>query len=115
MCRKASFSIMLQLVEIELLLELINSTACINKLLLAGEEGMAFGTNINLNVILNGLGNIFSATSTLDSGGLVIGMETLLHFKYPLFHILKEQTPQYLTFNSITRETLNCNTFFCLF
>ncbi len=84
---------LLQLVEVELLLELINTSACVNKLLFAGEERMAFGTNINLNVILNGLGNIFSATSTLDSSGLVIGMETLLHFKFPLFHILKGKYP----------------------
>ena len=82
---------MIQLVEVELLLELIYSAACINKLLLAGEERMAFGTNINLNVILYGFGNIFSATSTLDSGGLVIGMDALLHFKYPHFHIIKGQ------------------------
>ncbi len=76
---------LLQLVEVELLLELINTSACVNKLLFAGEERMAFGTNINLNVILNGLGNIFSATSTLDSSGLVFGMDTLLHFRFLSF------------------------------
>ena len=106
---------LLQLVEVELLLELINTSACVNKLLFAGEERMAFGTNINLNVILNGLGNIFSATSTLDSGGLVIGMDTLLHFLFPLFHILKERLPQYFTNGSISRQNKKCNTFFSIF
>ncbi len=85
--------LMLQLVEIELLLELINASACIYKLLFAGEERMAFRTNINLNVILNGLGNIFCATSTLDSGGLVIGMDTLLHVKIPLFRMIRSKSP----------------------
>ncbi len=80
---------MLRLVEVELFLELINTSACINKLLLTGEERMAFRANINLNIFLNGLGNIFCATSTLDSGGLVIGMDTLLHFKIPLFHMIR--------------------------
>ena len=69
----------LQLVEVELLLELIYTSACINKFLFAGEERMAFRTDIDLDIILNGLGNIFGATSTLDSGGLVIGMKTLFH------------------------------------
>lgn len=82
--------IMLQSVEVELLLELINTSACIYKLLLAGEERMAFRTNINLNVVFYRLGNIFGATSTLDSGGLVIGMDTLLHFIIPLFRYDKE-------------------------
>lgn len=85
---------MLQLVEIELLLELINTSACINKFLLAGEERMAFGTNINLNVVFNRLGNIFGATSTLDGSGLVIGMDTLLHFIIPLFHMIRDGKSQ---------------------
>jgi len=80
---------MLQLVEVKFLLELINTSACVNKLLLAGEERMAFRTNINLYVILYGFGNIFGATSTLNSGGLVIGMDTLLHFINPLFHMIR--------------------------
>ena len=84
---------MLRLVEIELLLELINTTACINKLLFAGEERMAFRANINLNVVLNRLGNIFCAASTLNNGGLVFGMETLLHFLYPLFRMIRGQSP----------------------
>ena len=70
---------LLLLVEVEFLLELIYTSACINKLLLAGKERMAFRANIDLDVILNGFGNIFCATSTLDSGGLVFGMDTLLH------------------------------------
>jgi len=81
--------IMLRLVEVELLLELINTSACINKLLFAGEEGVAFRANINLYVVLNRLSNIFCATSTLDSGGLVFGMDTLFHFGIPLFHMIR--------------------------
>ena len=84
--------IMLQLVEIELLLELIYTSACVYKLLFAGIERMAFGTNINLNVVFYRLGNIFGATSTLDGSGLVIGMDTLLHFIFPLFHMIRSQS-----------------------
>ena len=76
--------------EVELLLELVDSAACINKLLFAGEEGVAFRAYIYLDVIFNRLGNIFSTASTFDGCGLVIGMETLLHFDFPHFHIIKE-------------------------
>ena len=94
MCR-ITLRIMLKLVEIELLLKLIYSTASVNELLLAGKERMAFRANINLNVILNGLGNIFCATSTLNSRSVVFGMETLFHFKFPLFHIIKGMRPTF--------------------
>ena len=94
MCR-ITLRIMLKLVEIELLLKLIYSTASVNELLLTGKERMAFRANINLNVILNGLGNIFCATSTLNSCSVVFGMETLLHFKFPLFHIIKGFRPTF--------------------
>ena len=92
----------LQLVEIELLLKLIYAAACIYKLLLTGEERMAFRTNINLNVILNGLGNIFCATSTLDGSGLVIGMYTLFHVKIPLFRMIRSKAPTIRTLKYIT-------------
>ncbi len=82
---------MLRLVEIELLLELVYTSACIYKLLLAGEKRMAFRANINLNVVLYRLGNIFCATSTLDGSGLVIGMDTLLHFIIPLFRFYRKE------------------------
>ena len=91
----------LQLVEVELLLELIYASACIYKLLLTGEEGMAFRANINLNVILYGLGNIFCATSTLDGSGLVIGMYTLFHIKNPLFRMIRSKAPTIRTLKYI--------------
>ena len=97
---------MLRLVEIELLLELIYTSDCINKLLLAGEKRMAFRTNINLNVVFNRLGNIFCATSTLNSGGLVFGMDTLLHFKNPLFRFYGKER------NAPIIRTLKYNTRF---
>ncbi len=80
-----------RLVEVELLFELVYASTCINKLLFAGEEGVALRANINLNIVLNRLGDIFCAASTLNSDGLVVGMETLLHFSFPLFRMFKEQ------------------------
>ena len=95
---------MLRLVEIELLLELVYTSACINKLLLAGEKRMAFRANINLNVVLYGLGNIFCATSTLNGSDLVIGMEILLHFINPLFRFMvRGKAPTIRTLKYITQ------------
>ncbi len=109
---------LLQSVEVELLLELINTSACVNKLLFAGEERMAFGTNINLNVILNGLGNIFSATSTLDSSGLVIGMDTLLHFYFLSFIYSRGEYPnisQMVVYHALIKIAIPFLVFFYFF
>jgi hypothetical protein len=78
-------------VEIEFLLEFVNTSAGVDKLLLAGEERMAFRAYINLDIVLYGLGNIFCTASTLYGSGLVIGMDTLLHRENPLFHIVNER------------------------
>ena len=74
-----------RLVEIEFLLEFVNASAGIDEFLFAGEERMALRAYIYLDVILGGFGNIFGATSTLDRGGLVFGMNTLFHCVDPLF------------------------------
>ena len=61
------------------LLELINASACINKLLLAGEEGMALGTNFHADILLGGAGLDHVTAGTGDGGLLVVGMDALLH------------------------------------
>ena len=77
--RRSLFADCSLLTEVELLLELVHTAARVDKLLLAGEERMALGTNINLQVLLDGLGVVNRAASTGDSGLLVIGMDPLLH------------------------------------
>ena len=84
MRRKESL-LLLELTEIELLLELVNTSACINKLLFAGEEGVALRADINLEVFLDGLGLIDRAASASDRCVLVIGMDALLHDGFPRF------------------------------
>ena len=65
------------------LLELINSTACINKLLLAGKEGVALRANFNSHFsAFSGLSRYGLAASALDRHFFVIRMDSGLHFIY---------------------------------
>ena len=68
------------------LLELVNTSAGVNKLLLTGEERMALGANVNsLLAALRGLGfNSFSASAS-DDAGLVAGMDSVFHCSLPHF------------------------------
>ena len=74
-----------KLLKVELLLELVHASACIDKLLLAGEEGMALGTDINFQILLDGLGVVHRTASASDGSVLVIGMDALLHEGIPRF------------------------------
>ena len=74
-----------KLLKVELLLELVHASACIDKLLLAGEEGMALGTDINFQILLDGLGVVNRTASASDGSVLVIGMDALLHDGIPRF------------------------------
>ena len=67
------------LVKIEFLLELINSSACINELLLTGEEGVALGTNVHAAIFLGGASGIHSTASAADGGLLIVRMDSFLH------------------------------------
>ena len=71
------------------LLELVNTTAGINKLLLTGEEGMALGANFNSHLAaLGGTGNDGFAASALDDTLYVIGMDSAFHFFIPRINFL---------------------------
>ena len=67
-------------VKIESLLESVNTSACINQLLLAGEERMALGTDLDLDILLCGTSLDHVAASAGNSGLLVLRMNTFLHF-----------------------------------
>ena len=68
----------------ESLLELINTSACIDKLLLAGEEGMALRANLNSYLAsLGGLSNDGLAACALDHALFVFGLNSFFHFSLP--------------------------------
>ena len=67
------------------LLELVHAAACIDKLLLAGVEGVALGANFNTHLATLGRTRDDSlAASALDHALNVLGMDSVLHFHLPL-------------------------------
>ena len=72
----------LQLLDAVLLVELINAAAGVNQLLLTGVEGVALGADFNGDVLLGGAGLYNGTACALDSGGLVIGVDSCLHVYY---------------------------------
>ena len=65
------------------LLEFINTPACIDKLLLAGKERMAFGANFNTDIALRRLRFHNLAASAGDGALLVLRMNSLFHVSHP--------------------------------
>jgi hypothetical protein len=71
------------------LLELIHTSAGVNKLLLTGEERMALGANFNFDLAaLGGLGLYGFAACASDDAGFVLRMDSLFHCSIPHFIIL---------------------------
>ena len=61
-------------------LELVKTTAGINKLLLTGKEGVALGTNFNSDfAALSGLGSNYLSASATDYALVIIRMDSRLH------------------------------------
>lgn len=73
------FSYSKSLVDIELLLELVNSAAGIDHLLLAGEERMTLGAYVNTKLALCGLGRESFAASALYNCVAVGRMDSFSH------------------------------------
>ena len=67
------------LLQIESLVETINTSTGVNQLLLAGIERVALGADLNSDVLLGGTGRKDVATGTANRGLFVIGMDTFLH------------------------------------
>ena len=82
----------MQLFALKSLVELINTTTGINKLLLAGKEGMALRANFNSDLVaalrVGGTSGYGLAASALDSYLFILGMDTLLHNKHLTFSII---------------------------
>ncbi len=80
---------LLALLQVELLVELVNTTAAVNKLLLTGEERVALRADFHLNILLCGTGFNYVAAGTFNGSGLVIGMDSLFHYVTAFSHIVK--------------------------
>ena len=66
--------------RLKTLLELINASACINELLLAGKERMALGADVNTDLAALGRTGLEGfAASTLNGYYFVVRMESFLH------------------------------------
>ena len=73
------------LIEIETLLEAVNTSAGINKLLLTGVERMALGANFHLDVLLGRLCLDHVAAVAGDGRLVQYGMDVLFHGDSPHF------------------------------
>ena len=93
------------LVQTELLVELSNTSAGIDQLLLASVERMAIAAYFNADVLLGGAYLKFIAACALDCSGLVLGMDSLFH----LFHLAQLYC---LTKAIISQQAQKCNLFF---
>lgn len=67
------------LVQLESLFESVHSAACIDQLLLAGVEGVALGTNFDLDILLGGSSLNHIAACTANGGLLIVGVDSFLH------------------------------------
>ncbi len=70
------------LLDAVLLVELVNTTAGVDQLLLAGVERVALRADFNGDVGLGGAGLYNGTASALDGGLLIIRMDSFLHGQY---------------------------------
>ena len=70
-------------------LELVNASACVNELLLTGEEGMALGADINSLLAALGGSGLYDLTACATNGAsLILRMDSVFHVHVPLFKYL---------------------------
>ena len=67
------------LLQIESLVETINTSTGVNQLLLAGIERVALGADFNSDVLLGGASRKDVTTGAANRGLFVLGMDTFLH------------------------------------
>ena len=68
-----------RLLQIESLVEPINTSTGVNQLLLAGIERVALGADFNTDLLLGGAGGEGVAASATDGGLLVLRMDAFFH------------------------------------
>ena len=72
-----------QSAQTELLVELLNTAAGVDQLLLAGVEGVALGADFDGDVLTGGAGLNHIAASAADGGLMILGMDAFLHYNSP--------------------------------
>ena len=70
----------LSLLQIESLVETVDTSTGINQLLLAGIERVALGADFDSDLLLGGASGKYVATSAADCGLLVVRMDAFSHF-----------------------------------
>ena len=107
------------LLQAVFLVETVNTSTGVNKLLLAGVERVTLGANFNLDVLFGRTSLNNCTTRASDSSLFVLGMDTFLH-EFHLSHQIsvKRQTAlplvQTLEYNSICKRVLQVLFLFCL-
>ena len=91
------------LVHIETFLESVNTSACINELLLAGIERVALGANFNLNIFLCGHSFNYVATVAGNCSFYKIRMYSLFHDCH-LFQIIFADDSPSITLDSSVKS-----------
>ena len=72
-------------IQTKQLIEAADTSASIQHLLLAGEEGVTLRANFNLNVLLGRPGFDHITAGALNGSLFVIGMDAFLHFMFTSF------------------------------
>ncbi len=67
------------LADVVTLLKSVNTSACINQLLLSSEEGVALGADLYSDITLCGACLDLVTASTSDNSSFVCGMDSFLH------------------------------------
>ena len=73
------------LLQVETLVEAINTSTGVNQLLLAGIERVALGADFHTDVLLGRTGSKGVTTGATDGGLFVLGMDAFSHIVH-LFH-----------------------------
>ena len=77
------------LLQIESLVETINTSTGVNQLLLAGIERVALGADLNSDVLIGRTGRKDVATGTADRGLFVLRMDAFSHFVHLFLTLVK--------------------------
>ena len=67
------------LLQVEALVETVNTSTGVNQLLLAGIERVALGADLNADLLLSRTGSKDVATGATDGGLLVVRMDAFFH------------------------------------
>ena len=110
-------TVLVDLLQAELLVELGHASAGIHQLLLTGEEGVTLRADFHLDILLGRtcLNHITAGAS--NSSLLIIGMDSFLHARVHLFpyDLLRGSFHHHKSLISVTYNLLECKHFLNIF